>query len=77
MMRLVENRSDRDRIHSPLHSIVVILVHDSLQRQKRAYCFGLVLVAYFVIPFYFSFVGHVVLQNCDADVAEAIDLAKN
>ena len=43
-MRLVENRSDRDRTHSPVHAIVIIFVHDSLQQQKRAYCFGLVLV---------------------------------
>ena len=77
MMSLIEDRSDGDRIHSPVHAVVVILVHDPLQRQKRAYCFGLVLIAYFVIPFYVTFIRHIVLQVGDADIAEAIDLAKD
>jgi hypothetical protein len=44
---------------------------------KRTHGFGFVLVANFVIPLHFSFVGHVVLQNCDADIAEAINLAED
>src|SRR6266480_4196616 len=77
VMSLVENRSDRDRVHPPIHPIVVILVHDSLQRQKRTYGFGLVLVAYFVIPFYLTFTGHIALQLGDADIPQAVNLSED
>ena len=77
VMSLVENRSNRDRIHSPLHPIVIVLVHDSLQEMKRTHGFSLVVIANFVIPLHFSFVSDVVLQLGDADVSEAINLPED
>ena len=44
---------------------------------ERTHRFGFVLVAHFVIPFYFAFSRHTVLELRDTDVAEAVDLAEN
>ena len=76
-MSLVENRSDGDRIPPPVHAVVVIFVHDAFQRLNRTDGFSLILVAKFIIPLDSSFFGHVVLQNGDADVPQAINLPED
>src|SRR6516164_8535360 len=71
---LVENRSYGDRIPSPVHAVVVIFIHDALQREQGTDRFSFVFIAYLVIPLYLTIRGHIMLQHGNADIAEAIDL---
>src|SRR6516162_9728662 len=75
-MGIAKDRSNGDRT-SPLHSVVIILIYDSLQSLNRTHRFRLIFVAQLVIPLDFSFLSYVVLKHFSADVPKTINLVEN